>query len=123
MNVKYLIAAAALTLAGTAFAEQGDTTPYQAGKTRTEVIEELRQAQADGSAQTYGFVGLNNPAAGAGQASHGQSYNVIPTGKTRAEVVAELKQAGSNATPTGFAGYHAPVTPTTSAAATAVANK
>ena len=124
MNVKHLIAAvAALTLAGAAFAEQGDVTPYQAGKTRAQVIEELRQAQADGSAQTYGFAGLNSPAAAAGQAGRGQSYNVIPTGKTRAEVMAELKHADASAAPTGFIAYHTTVTSTASTAATAVAKK
>ncbi len=127
MNAKQLIAAVAtltaLTAATTAFADQNETR-ITSGKTRADVIAELQQAQKDGSAPIYSFVGNTNPAAAAGNGAHPQNGNAIPTGKTRAEVVAELKQSDSASTPTGFVAFDKPATTTTSKdSTTSVAHK
>ena len=123
MNAKQLIiAVAALTVAATAFADQNETR-VTSSKTRAEVIAELQQAQKDGTAPTYSFVGVANPAAAAGNGAHPQNGNAIPTGKTRAEVVAELKQSDSSSTPTGFVAFDKPATTTTSTPNTSVAHK
>jgi hypothetical protein len=123
MNVKQLIiAVAALTVATAAFADQNETR-VASGKTRAEVIAELQQAQKDGTAPTYSFVGITNPAAAAGNGAHPQNGNAIPTGKTRAEVAAELKQSDSSSTPAGFVAFDRPATVSTGAPNTAVAHK
>jgi predicted RNase H-like HicB family nuclease len=126
MNAKQLIAAVAaltaLTAATSAFADQNETR-VTSGKTRAEVIAELQQAQQDGTASSYSFVGNTNPAAAAGNAAHAQSNNAIPTGKTRAEVVAELKQSDSSSTPTGFVAFDKPTTNSNGTPNTAVAHK
>ena len=122
MNAKQLIATvAALTIAGTAFAQQAEVTNVQSGKTRAQVIAELQQAQANGTAETYSFVGTQNPVAAAGSAKHVQGENQIPTGKTRAEVVATLSD--NSATPSGFVAFDAPAAVTTKTTRTAVAQK
>lgn len=125
MNAKQLIAAVAaltaLTAATSAFADQNETR-VSSGKTRAEVIAELQQAQKDGTAGTYSFVGNTNPAAAAGNGAHAQTNN-IPTGKTRAEVVAELKQSDNSSMPTGFVAFDKPATTSTSDSKTAVAHK
>ena len=122
MNTKQLIAAvAALTIAGTAFAQQAEVTNVQSGKTRAQVIAELQQAQADGTADSYSFVGTQNPAAAAGNAKHNQGENMIPTGKTRAQVIAELDK--TSAMPTGFVAFDAPAAGNSKPAHTAVAQK
>jgi len=108
---------------------------------------------AEVSGQTFGFLGVNSPAAtqtvtsqksradvatelkdgnaptysfvGVQQAT-GNSDKVISRGKTRAEVVAELKQAEQDGTlqTASFAGFRSPVTDTVSAPAQrAVASK
>ena len=120
MNAKQLIiAVAALTVATAAFADQNETRATS-GKTRADVIAELQQAQKDGTASSYSFVGNTNPAAAAGNGARLQG-NAIPTGKTRAEVVAELKQG--DATPTGFVAFDKPNTTSTGNSNTAVAHK
>jgi hypothetical protein len=124
MNAKQLIAAVfALTAASAVFAQQAEVTSIQSGKTRAQVVAELEQAQKDGTAGTYSFVGTSNPAAAAGNAAYRQADNAIPTGKTRAEVVAELKQADTSSMPTGFVAFDKPATTSTNAANTAVAHK
>jgi predicted RNase H-like HicB family nuclease len=124
MNAKQLIiAVAALTVATAAFADQNETR-VTSGKTRADVIAELQQAQKDGSAPIYSFVGTTNPAAAAGNGAHPQNGNAIPTGRTRAEVVAELKQSDSASTPTGFVAFDKPATTaTTKDSNTSVAHK
>ena len=126
MNAKQLIAAVAaltaLTAATAAFADKNETR-IVSGKTRADVLAELQQAQQDGTAGTYSFVGTTNPAAAAGNGAHTQANNAIPTGKTRAEVVAELKQADTSSMPTGFVAFDKPGTASTSAPNTAVAHK
>ena len=98
MNVKQLIAAALLlSVVSAANADQNCTRDCAPAKTRAQVVEELRQAQADGSAAIYGFLGLNNPAATTAQTGPAN----VPESKeasteqckTRAEVRAELKMA------------------------------
>ncbi|HEX7640940.1 MAG TPA: DUF4148 domain-containing protein [Burkholderiaceae bacterium] len=125
MNAKQIIAAVAtltaLTAASAAFADQNETRVVS-GKTRAEVIAELQQAQKDGTAPTYSFIGTTNPVAAAGNGAHPQNGNAIPTGKTRAEVVAELKQSGDTA-PTGFVAFDKPATTSGSGSNTAVAHK
>lgn len=125
MNAKQLIATVAaltaLTAASAAFADQNETR-VTSGKTRAEVIAELQQAQKDGTASTYSFIGNTNPVAAAGNGAHPQNGNAIPTGKTRAEVVAELKQSGDS-TPTGFVAFDKPATTTSNSSNTAVAHK
>lgn len=122
MNAKQLIVAViALTAATSVFADQNETR-VTSGKTRAEVIAELQQAQKDGTAGTYSFIGTTNPAAAAGNGANKQVNNAIPTGKTRAEVAAELKQDGS-AMPTGFVAFDKPAAASTGAANTAVAHK
>ncbi len=123
MNAKQLIiAVAALTVATAAFADQNETR-VTSGKTRADVIAELQQAQKDGTAPTYSFVGTTNPAAAAGNGARPQNGNAIPTGKTRAEVVAELKQSDSSSIPTGFVAFDKPTTTTSSTPNTSVAHK
>ncbi len=98
MNAKQLIVAAIfLSAVSAANADQNCTRECAPTKTRAQVMEELRQAQADGSATTYGFLGLNNPAAKAAQANPVCSPEIkkVSTGqgKTRAEVRTELRTA------------------------------
>jgi hypothetical protein len=124
MNAKHLIAAALVFSAtGAAFAQSADV-----------------------GGQTYGFLGLNSPAASQNVVSTksraavvaelksspaqtesfvgvtqpvGGSDNVISRGKTRAEVVAELKQAEQDGTlqTASFAGFRSPVGNTAQSAA------
>jgi hypothetical protein len=122
MNTKQLIAAAvALTIAGSAFAQQAEVTNVQSGKTRAQVVAELQQAQKDGTAGTYSFVGTENPVAAAGNAAHPRGDNAIPTGKTRAQVVAELS-SGTDM-PGSFVAFDKPAAASTNASGTAVAHK
>lgn len=112
MNAKQLIAAAvaltAFAVTTNALADQNETR-VNTGKTRADVIAELQQAQKDGTAGTYSFVGTTNPAAAAGNGAHVQGTNAIPTGKTRAEVKAELARDGASI-PTGFVAFDKPDT-------------
>jgi len=126
MNAKQLIAAVfALTVTAGAFAQTAQVTNIPSTKTRAQVIAELEQAQKDGTAGTYSFVGIDNPAAAAGNAARPTTSNAIPSGKTRADVVAELKQAESNgsAMPGSFVAFDQPAAASTSATRTAVARK
>ena len=127
MNAKQLIAAALVFSAtSAAFAQQVEANPYAVTKTRAQVMAELQQAQADGTAPSYGFLGANNPAAAAGTANRASSDNVIVRGKTREEVSAELKQAQADGTlVSGSAiAYDLPSnTSANGAAKSAVANK
>ena len=127
MNAKQLIAAVLVFSAtSAAFAQQVEANPNAVTKTRAQVTAELQQAQADGSAASYGFLGTSNPAAAAGKAAQAQSENVIVRGKTRAEVLAELKQAQADGTlVTGSTiAYDVPTSYTTKDASTrALANK
>jgi hypothetical protein len=126
MNAKQLIAAViALTVTAGAFAQQAQVTDIPSTKTRAQVIAELEQAQKDGTAGSYSFVGIDNPAAAAGNAARPQANNAIPSGKTRAQVVAELKQAENNGAdmPGSFVAFDKPAAVSNSAAATAVARK
>jgi len=127
MNAKQLIAAALVfSAASAAFAQQVETNPSAVTKTRAQVTSELQQAQADGSAASYGFLGSSNPAAAAGKAASTQAEKVIVRGKTRAEVVAELKQAQADGTLVSGAAiaYDVPSTHSTKdASASAVAHK
>lgn len=97
MNTKQLIAAAIIfSAASVAFAQP-----------------------VEGSTASYGFLGVNNPAAAAND-------SVITRGKTRAEVVAELKQAQTDGTlqVASFAGFRTPMAGTTKGVAPqAIANK
>lgn len=127
MNIKQFVAAALVFSAtGAAFAQQAEVSNIVSTKTRADVIAELRQAQADGTAASYGFLGTSNPAAAAGTANRTQSENVIVRGKTRAEVMAELKQAQADGTiiQNSFVAYDAPANAaTTGGAKKAIANK
>jgi len=113
MNAKQLIAAAvavtAFAATSSALADQNETRVHT-GKTRAEVIAELQQAQKDGTAGTYSFVGTTNPATAAGNGAHVEGTNAIPTGKTRAEVKAELARDGGASMPTGFVAFDKPDT-------------
>jgi predicted RNase H-like HicB family nuclease len=127
MNAKQLIAAVfVLSAAGAAFAQQAEVSNVVSTKTRAEVNAELQQAQADGSATTYGFLGSAKPVAAAGSVTQAQSENVIVRGKTRAEVLAELQQAQVNGTamPTSFVAFDTPsVYARNNVATSAVAHK
>jgi len=126
MNAKQLIAAALVFSATTAaFAQQAETNPYAVTKTRAQVAAELQQAQADGSAASYGFLGTSNPAAAAGKATQAQSDSAIVRGKSREEVKAELKQAQADGTLiSGSAmAYDVPSSTANGASRTSVANK
>lgn len=127
MNAKQLIAAAlVLSATSTAFAQQVEANPNAVTKTRAQVTAELQQAQADGSAASYGFLGTSNPAAAAGKVAQAQSENVIVRGKTRAEVLAELKQAQADGSiiSNSFVAYDAPAGNATNAVSKrALANK
>ena len=128
MNAKQLIAAALVfSAASAAFAQQAEVTNVPSTKTRAQITAELQQAQADGSAASYGFLGTENPAAAAGKAGQTQADKVIVRGKTRAEVIAELKQAQADGTAaSGIAmAYDVPAATHASkdASARAVANK
>jgi hypothetical protein len=98
MNVKQLIAAAiVLSATSAAFADQNYDGSLPSPKTRAQVMEELRQAQADGSATSYGFLGVSNPASAAGKSTQATVASEQPSpaiqGKTRAEVRTELTLA------------------------------
>ncbi len=102
MNVKQLIAATLVLFAtSAAFAQQNYDGSAPARKTRAQVTEELHQAQADGSAASYGFLGLSNPASAAGRGNQvtvtSEQPNAAIAGKTRAEVRAQLILAGTPA--------------------------
>jgi hypothetical protein len=95
MSMKQLVTAAfALAVASLAQADQSAEGPTAAAKSRAQVLEELRQAQADGSAKTYGFLGLFNPAAKATQPGQAVKPEVkeasAQSEKSRADVRAEL---------------------------------
>jgi hypothetical protein len=124
MKTKQLIAAALVFAATTAaFAQTVESNPNAVTKTRAQVMAELQQAQADGTASSYGFLGTTNPAAAAGNA---QSQHFVAQEKTRSEVVAELKQAQANGTviPNSFAAYDVPsVNATNEVQKKTVANK
>jgi len=140
MNIRQLIAAAIVfSVSGAAFAQASADNTAPQGKTRAQVIAELKQAQADGSASTFGFLGTGNPLAigkptqrqqahADGGASFGflgsdvasaaamnqaQVANAAGPSKTRAAVTAELARAERRGTlQTGsFAGFHDPVAP------------
>lgn len=111
MNTKHIFATALLFAAvGASVAQQGENRDGGSPKSRAEVAVELQQAQADGNAATYGFLGTTNPAAAAGNFGNNREKNVITRGKTRADVRAELEQAQTDGTPfpTGFVAYNVP---------------
>ena len=100
MNVKQLIVATLVLSATSAvFAQQNYDASAPVHKTRVQVTEELRQALADGSAASYGFLGLSNPASAAGRSNQGTVTPEQPqatiAGKTRAEVRTQLTLAGT----------------------------
>ena len=80
-----LAIALALGLSINAFAQQADNTPSPAAKTRAQVIEELKQAQKNGTDMPRGFVAFHAPAL---QAPDATEKNPSPT------KVAATKQAG-----------------------------
>jgi hypothetical protein len=98
MNTKQMIAAALLfSAAGAVFAQQADQTTngflgteasvsaasntvsgqpqnvISTGKTRAEVVAELKQAEKDGTLQTGSFAGFRNPVENATQATAPQA--------------------------------------------------
>ncbi|HEX7643609.1 MAG TPA: DUF4148 domain-containing protein [Burkholderiaceae bacterium] len=62
MNPRYYIAAlAALVASGDIFAQQTGNAAPPPGKTREQVLEELKQAQASGNDMPTGFIAYHAP--------------------------------------------------------------
>ncbi len=126
MNAKLLLAAAiALSSTTYSFAQQADNASLPAVKARAEVIAELKQAEADGSAASSRFPDATHRGAAPRNAIASQPESVVTGEKTRAEVLYELQQAQVHGTdaPTGFAAFHTPTTTAPAAAPTRTANQ
>jgi predicted RNase H-like HicB family nuclease len=96
MNIKKIIAATLLiTAAGATFADDAAAMSAPAGKTRAEVIAELKQANAQGLIATNDADFSGSKPSVAGEKHDRVLAMPAPAGKTRAEVVAELKQANA----------------------------
>jgi hypothetical protein len=68
--------ALALGLSINTFAQQADNTPSPAAKTRAQVIEELKEAQQNGTDMPRGFVAFHAPKL---QAPASKEQNPSPT--------------------------------------------
>jgi hypothetical protein len=124
MNVKLnvtLLLAAVIALSSTTYtyAQQADNVSLPAVKARAEVIAELKQAEADGSAASTRFPDATSRLITA------QPESVVAGPKTRAEVLYELQQARAHGTdaPTGFTAFHTPATAAPDVVPTRTANQ
>lgn len=62
MTSKLILATTlALVFGSNAFAQQADNIPSPAAKTRAQVVEELKQAQANGRGMPSGFIAFHAP--------------------------------------------------------------